>query len=302
MPINITSLLLSFAGGVLGAAIGGSAAFVFTGFTVMIGFAIAAAGGGREALTEIAFGPVFGPHICFAAGAAAAAYAARIRAHPSARDIVTPLMGVDRADVLAVGGLFGIFGYLCNAALQGIGLGPWTDTIAFSVVLSGVAARYAFGRTGFLGDASAPDTRRFQPDDSHCWIRWSERPPQLVTIGLTMGLLSAYMAKLFGASGGGDAVGFGIAGALLLFLHFGHRIPVTHHIALPAATATVLTGSVIFGGIIGVLAAFVGEAYSRLFLIHGDTYVDPPAAAIATVTIALRFTDKAGWLQIIAIP
>lgn len=37
-----SSLLLSFASGVLGGAAGGSAAFVFTGVTVRIGFAIAA--------------------------------------------------------------------------------------------------------------------------------------------------------------------------------------------------------------------------------------------------------------------
>jgi hypothetical protein len=211
-------------------------------------------------------------------------------------------MGLNRPDVLAVGGLFGVAGYLMNELLMATGLLPWTDTIACTVVLSGIVARYAFGRTGFLGSSSAPGARRFHPDDSACWIRWVESPGQLIAIGLAMGLLSAHMAKLLGAEGGGDVLGFGIAGALLIFLHFGHHIPVTHHIALPAATAAVLSSSVVFGGIVGIVAAFVAEGYARLFLIHGDTYIDPPAASIATVTVFLRVADAAGWMALVSIP
>src|SRR6056297_2476035 len=82
-------LIASFAGGVFGAALGALPAFIFTGFMVIAGEAIniltaqlgAVAGipTGEVAPNVtglVAFGPVFGPHIAFAGGAAATAYAA----------------------------------------------------------------------------------------------------------------------------------------------------------------------------------------------------------------------------------
>ena len=54
----------------MGAAVGASAAFIFTGLFVLIGVAIAAGGGGREFIGGVAFGPLLGPHISFAGGVA----------------------------------------------------------------------------------------------------------------------------------------------------------------------------------------------------------------------------------------
>jgi len=84
-------LIAAFAGGCFGAAIGALPAFCFTGFAVIAGEALTLASvsgaptaEGAEAISltsamtgTIGFGPVFGPHIAFAGGAAAAAYAAR---------------------------------------------------------------------------------------------------------------------------------------------------------------------------------------------------------------------------------
>ncbi len=52
--------------------------------------------------------------------------------------------------------------------------------------------------------------------------------------------------------------------------------------------------ALIAGAVAGIAGALLGEFFSRLFLIHGDTHIDPPAAAIATmatiiVIIALLF-------------
>ena len=127
-------LLAAFAGGAFGAAIGALPAFCFTGFAVIAGEAanaigLSGAGSGVElgasGLTGlVGFGPVFGPHIAFAGGAAAAAYAAKKEGamppqedggyHPG-KDIAYALG--TRPDVLAVGGVFGIFGALSNNVL-----------------------------------------------------------------------------------------------------------------------------------------------------------------------------------------
>lgn len=281
MPFDWITLVAAFGGGVFGAAIGTLPAFIFTGLLVLAGVAVAAAGGGTDLLTQVAFGPVFGPHIAFGGGAAATAYAYRRGLIASGRDISLPLMGLDRADVLVVGGCFGAAGYLIRFVWQFAGLDPRTDTIAMTVVVSAMIARLAFGRTGLA-------SMRFRPDENAHWVRHQERPLQCATIGLGVGLISAFMALTFGSEGGGDVLGFGIAAASLVFAQFGLKVPVTHHMALPAAVATLASGDFLVGTAFGIVGAFAGEVFSRIFHQHGDTHVDPPAAGIAITVAVVR--------------
>src|SRR6056297_1516381 len=80
--VDPTWYIAAFAGGAFGAAIGALPAFAFTGFLVVVGetYALAArAAGGTPAVAvtaDVAFGPVFGPHVAFGGGAAAVAYLA----------------------------------------------------------------------------------------------------------------------------------------------------------------------------------------------------------------------------------
>ena len=293
MNLDWTTVLAALGGGALGAAFGALPAFIFTGFAVIAGVTIAAAGGGSQFLTDVAFGPVFGPHISFAGGAAAAGYAAMRGYHANGRDIATPLMGVDRGDVLFVGGIFGCLGYIANEFFRTAGLGGWTDTIALTVTVSAFAARAAFGKSGLFG-TPPPDARRFRPDADCNWLPWQQRLPQLITIGLTVGLLSAYMGVRLGPERGGAVIGFGIVSALLIFVQLGLKGPVTHHIALPAAAAALMGGGILAGAVAGIVGALVGEGCARLFLIHGDTHIDPPAAAIATMIFLLKIGEAAG--------
>jgi hypothetical protein len=59
-----------------------------------------------------------------------------------------------------------------------------------------------------------------------------------------------------------------------------------------AAGGSALT-AVAVGALCGALGALVGELCARLFLIHADTHVDPPALAIALMTTAIVLTDLA---------
>ena len=73
----------------------------------------------------------------------------------------------------------------------------------------------------------------------------------------------------------------------------GQKVPVTHHIALPAALG-VLHGAGFLGGVAcGMIGAVIGEIGSRVFLIHGDTHIDPPAVGIATVVFLLKLAVAA---------
>jgi hypothetical protein len=282
-------------GGLWGAAVGAVPAFIFTGVLAMLG-AVTALTGHREVI-DIAFGPAFGPHVSFGGGVAAAAFAASRGHLATGRDIGTPLMGLRRVDVLLVGGAFGFLGWLVNAALGRVGAGGWTDTIALTVVLTGMLARVIFGKTAVIGPATTAPRRRFQPHDSASWLPWQQDAAHVLSISLAVGLIASFLASHAGLSAGSDALSFGIATSVLIFLVMGHKVPVTHHIALPAALG-VLHGAGFVGGVAcGVAGGVIGELASRVLLIHGDTHIDPPAVGIAAVVVMLKVATAFGWIH-----
>lgn len=330
-------LLAAFAGGAFGAAIGALPAFVFTGVMVIAGEAANLIGdmlatGGALGIADpsvaitgaVAFGPVFGPHISFAGGAAAAAYAARKgymdTGHPfhMAKDI-TYAHGT-KVDVLAVGGAFGILGALIRQVSAGFGL-PW-DPIAMGVVLSALFHRIVLGYplVGLDGDHGlldmSPFTEGKKRDDGsgrrfvvEPWLPHQYKWMGVAFLGLVAGLLGAYTALETGS----PFLAFGISAASLLFLNLGvEKTPVTHHITLTASTAALAVGAsgaevepaliagvgneiaLLFGGGFGVICALFGELFQRVFYAHGDTHWDPPAAAIVFGTFLLAVLYFAG--------
>ena len=162
-------LLVAFAGGAFGAALGAYPALALTGFVVVAGEAARVTNGtpgvgagpgafGATGITaSVGLGPAFGPHVVFGGGAAAAAYAARKGYLDTDFDYyeaknVTTSLGT-RVDVLLAGGAFGVLGLLL-AALSAGSLGaagdlPWPglpwDPVWASVVLSAFLHRLAFG-------------------------------------------------------------------------------------------------------------------------------------------------------------
>ncbi len=286
MDFSFLMLAGAFGGGLFGAAIGGLPAFVFTGFAVLAGLGLSMTGAEYDFLGNIAFGPVFGPHVSFAGGAAAAAYARTRNELENGKDIITPLASLATADVLIVGGVFGAAGYVLQVLLTPL-VGSITDLIAFIVFVSGVAARVMFGRTGILGKVSNTEHNggRFTPGGVEVWVEYQQDWLQAGVIGLGSGLLAAFaslsiLAAFPEATAAANVIGFGISAATLVFLALGLEFPVTHHMTISASYAAVATGSILVGAVAGIVAALVGELGSRLFLIHGDSHIDPPAFAI----------------------
>ncbi|QSG06971.1 hypothetical protein [Halapricum desulfuricans] len=246
------------AGGAFGAALGALPAFVFTGFLVLAGVA-----GGN--MVGVGFGPVFGPHISFAGGAAAAAYAAKNgimesgMAYHNGKDI-TFALGT-RPDVLTVGAAFGLIGILIEQVFRNLAV-P-TDPIAFTVVASAFIHRAVFGYS-ILGVVSDKASGRFdmgpfereemgnnhnfgdgEKDNSEMlavepWLGHQYKWGHVATIGLVAGAAAAYAGMQIAPASPANAVffGFGLSAASLLFLNLGvAQIPVTHHMTLPGATA-----------------------------------------------------------------
>jgi len=315
-------IIAAFAGGAFGAALGALPAFVFTGFLVMLGEGVKILSGDYSGLMgldpdslnsaaitgQIAFGPVFGPHISFAAGAAASAYAAKKEymdtgfPYHEAKNIAFAL-GL-KPDVLLVGGLFGILGYWITTLSTILSL-PW-DPIAVAVVLSAFAHRIVF-KYDIIGNTKRgllnmePFAKGEKRDKGAArlliepWLGHQYKWGEVSFLGAVVGILAAFIT----VETGSVFLPFGISAATLLFLNLGvERIPVTHHISLVGSTAVVaatggatgdyaLAGLLLLGALFGLIAALFGELLQRIFYSHADTHLDPPAFAIVCGTFII---------------
>ncbi|WP_284013487.1 hypothetical protein [Halobaculum litoreum] len=329
--------ITALAGGAFGAAIGALPAFIFTGFVVFLGEGLAilqrevAAVPALDAELAvgvtgvIGFGAVTGPHIAFAGGVAATAYAGKKYPEmtPEGWDYhfgknILYAFGTQR-DILAVGAVFGVLGMLINQV--GAAIGTPTDTIALSVVLTALIARLVFdyplvGRPagGSLLDMS-PFEREEQAtaadggtvDDlypnrlaTEPWLPHQYKWAGVATIGVVGGILGGYIWIQTGSI----FLGYAISAISLLFLNLGvEKIPVTHHITLIGAVGAVVVapvaGSVVAllaAGAFGIVAGLLGEVTQRIMYSHSGTHVDPPAMAIALAMLVVVVLSVLGVL------
>ncbi|WP_132058347.1 hypothetical protein [Halorussus amylolyticus] len=330
LELGIEEFLVLFvtalAGGAFGAAIGALPAFIFTGFVVFLGEGLAilqreiaaldGVSGGALAVDltgVIGFGMVTGPHIAFAGGVAASAFAGKKypEMEPDGWDYhfgkdILYAFGT-KPDVLAVGAVFGALGMLI-ARLAG-GLGVPTDGIALSVVATALLARVAFGYplVGTPRGSNLLDMTPFEREEERVvtdggtgetrlatepWLPHQYRWSGVTAIGLVGGILAGYIWLETGSI----FMGYAISAMSLLFLQLGvEKIPVTHHITLIGSVGAVLAlplvgsepAALLVAGGFGALAGVVGEVSQRIFYAHSDTHVDPPAMAIAFVMLVV---------------
>ena len=116
-------------------------------------------------------------------------------------------------------------------------------------------------------------------------------------LGLGIGLMAGFLGLKFG--GNGALLAFGISAFSLIFLHFNTQVPVSHHISLPAALVAVPSGSLIWAAIVGIICAILGELMSRIFLIHGDTHIDPLAMVITIMTTMINLLATIGLFTLV---
>jgi len=295
--VDWQQLIAAFAGGAFGAAIGALPAFIFCGIALLMGIALALAGGGSSVLDIVANGPFFGPHVAFAGGVAGAAYAARRRQLNDGKDIAFALAEIGRPGPLLVGGLFGVAGQLIMG-LGGSWLGSRTNCVGFTVIVLGVAARLMFGHSGLFG-RTEPGTSlraRFALNAERAWVPHQSKWSQAALIGAIAGLIAGYaafeIARLVpGVGGAAVSLGFAVSAVSLIFAVIGKGVPVTHHMtataALAATLCTDLTTALVVAAVVGAVAGVLGEFLARAFHVHGDTHIDPPGNTIWSLTAVI---------------
>ncbi len=288
--MDLLSILYAICGGIFGAALGPLTSFIFVGFTALIGVALMSSGVTFNWMGAVPFGFFFGPHIAFAGGAAAAAYARKRGYLASGKDIVKPLVSLKKPDVLLVGGIVGAIGYTINYGINQVMPGK-IDTVAFTVVIVGLLAKVIFGDLGLkeifgvVPEAIKKAGGRFNVKAT------GDAGFEKLLVALAAGGLSTYITYVMlqneATAGASIYVGFALSIICLLFLEFGLPVPVTHHITLGAAYAVLMTGSIAWGFAGALLGAFLGEYLGKLFYIYGDTHVDIPALGIASNSFLL---------------
>lgn len=282
MVFTISDAAASAAGGALGAALGALLAFSLMGGVCLVATSVGVATGTTSLIGAVALGPVLGPHVAFAGGVAAAAYAAHRGLLESGRDIVAPLAGLGRIRVLAVGAVFGVLGQFVHVVIGSVasvggGTVALTDSIALSVVVTAVLAHLLWGR---------PDAAVRQP-----WLPYQHTAVQVATIGVAFGAAAGWLLSAWPADARGVAPLFlyGISALSLVAFQSARSVPVTHHVTLPAGLAALAvldlgsTGMPVIAAAVGagLLGALSAEVWARTIMGRSRIHIDPPAFAIA---------------------
>ncbi len=288
--MDLLTILFAICGGIFGAAVGSLAAFIFVGITALFGVVLMISGATFNWMGLIPFGVVFGPHIAFAGGAAAAAYARKRGYLQSGKDIAKPLVSLKKPDVLLVGGIFGALGYVVNYGITQAMPGK-IDTVALAVVIIALIAKVVFGNLGLkeifgvVPESIKKAGGRFNAKAT------GDAGLEKIIVALGAGGLSTYitytMLQIPATAGASIYVGFAISIFFLLFLEFGVSVPVTHHITLGAAYAVLMTNSIVWGFAGALLGAILGDYLGKMFYIYGDSHVDTPAMSIASNSFLL---------------
>ena len=296
--MSILGLIAAFGGGVFAAAIGSVPAFIMTGVFSIVG-AVAAMCGAADAsnilINYFAFGPFFGPHIAFAGGVAASAYARKKGVSENGADIVSALAGLNEPDVLLVGGVFGIIGYLfkelvvVNLFAGTISPRLITDAPGFTVFCSAILVRLVFGgklKTGseYISKGKNLGTALVM---SICF--------STVVAGVYAAAVNAGVnVEAFGGSY--HVLIFGLAAVGLTFAVAGQAFYGCHHIVIIAAEAAVQSYAatnnaymaLAMGIVFGTISGLIGEIAAASINSGTDSHIDPPATAIFIMTFAVN--------------
>lgn len=294
--MNVFALIASFGGGIIGAYMGALPAFILTGVIAIVGSTAAMGGGADMTVGFVAFGSYLGPHIAFAGGVAAAAYAARNKKLGDGTDILSCLNGLSDPMTLIVGGIFGVLGFLIHYVLGSV-LHLNTDLPGFTVIISAVIVRFLFGTSGLIGKAPAGQVREY--------ITVGKGMVCNILLGLGIGTATGfvYQALVDGgatqaALGNFPVLCFGIAAVSLIFAQTGFAMPGTHHIALISALAAVTSGNPVMGPLFGILASLTGDFAGKTFNSHCDSHIDPPAFTIFIFTFIINILFGSGFFTV----
>ena len=108
--------------------------------------------------------------------------------------------------------------------------------------------------------------------------------------------MAAFLASGSGLTAGSDALAFGIATTVLIFMVLGRSVPVTHHIALPAALGVLHGAAFRRERRAALRVRYWGSRVARVPDPRGHPYRSP-AAGIAGVALVLKVATALGWIS-----
>ena len=315
---SIQALLMAFSGGVFGACAGGIQGFVILGIVGIGAMALNAAG--ISFLLNVAFGYWLFPAIWFTGYCVALSFAGK-RGLCDGKALTTPLIILRSPAVLAVGGVAGVAGYsfyyLCNNVL-----GFRADNGAVAVVTICLLWKLLTEKT-FIGRPSnmvqAKGGRFSTRHDQH-WIPYLHDGPTKLVFGLALSGASAAAVYAVGVAYGAlddlsiwashtpAFISFFISAATLVFAvssdaAASHQTTLSAGYAFCCSAATGCDIGIAFLWAIGIgmLATFLADFFGDVFMIWGDTWIDPPAVTHLAISI-LVFNLPAGLLSGILLP
>ena len=185
--------------------------------------------------------------------------------------------------------------------------------MAVVVTVSAISVQLTFGKAGIISNLGAKhEPGRLSTGGDRVWLAYQKGFPLASVVRQGTDILPAWAATQSAAFDPallpfGILLGYGLSVTSLIFLQFGFSPLVTHHTTLPARVAAVgitVAGApqvvaMLIGAVVGILGALLVELFSGLFLINGDTHVDPPATTIIVMSLigvfgALLFAKSRG--------
>ena len=294
----LAECVMALIGGALGASISGLGGFVLLGLTGVIGFAYMLFTGENIWIMAGALGIVLKPSVCFVGGLTATAFTRKKSLVKCGKDIGRSLLEFHRGDLILVGSVAGLVGYLINAFYDSFLTGR-LDTTALTVVTVPLVMKYLWGLTK-TSDCSA--SSHAVPSPYRFFEKLSSPEGKAIlsiglgalTVGVTWALsLSRNTAPMAGA------FMFFVSALSLYFVFMGIPVPATHHFSGPAGAMTIYllttnaeTGKdflfflalILWGAAVAVIGMAAGDFMGKLLFTEGDIHVDPPAMGIIVTT------------------
>lgn len=289
--------VIAVIGGYVGASVSALGSFLIFGLLGAIGFFYLILMHDDSLISAVTGGVLFLPHVSFIGGAIAIAYARKIGIVECGKDVGRSAIQLQRWDILGVGALAGLLGYLVNRLLIVITNG-YVDTIALTVVCIPLSLKYLWGLTK-TNDCEGSSHAVPSP------FRFFERlnkPLGKMLLSISMGVVAVLLVLLFHGEEKtthySEILLFFLSAASLYLLFMNYAIPATHHLA--AASGAVLTGwltvngmpvsaistiaLIIWGVSFALFAMTSADFMKKLLYDEGDIHVDPPAMGIVITT------------------
>ncbi|WHH59267.1 hypothetical protein [Petroclostridium sp. X23] len=288
MGISLIMILASAGGGILGACLGGLPAITLWGAVLLIASLAGIATGNAAMVWDFGFNPLFGAQVVFIGGAAAAAYAWSKGKLETGLDILKPLSGFQKVDILLVGGIFGIIGMIIERV--GTSLAIPTDNVALSVVVAGWLSRLIFDRNWLK------NRREKLAENNSGWFPKGDELATLIVMGAGIGFAGGLASYKIGS----PLIPFGIALLFILYLQMGFKGLTWHHIVLIGGIVGLQEQGSMYGliwaAIMGVVVAIVCKCIENLTIPETNSYIDPPVTSIAIGTSLVILLTSIGVL------